>query len=267
MALQRLGNDQPGSRASLPAPRLRREWGHGLRCLGRFVTTPSDLANSFEAMFALAGPTLEREFQTFAKSPVGRAMLAENPRRDLNALLGDREALAAMPEKSFAHAYLEYLGGDDMGSADYFLEAACLDEKAARFGWSDDQLWFVKRMANSHDLFHIVAGYDRDVTGEIGILCYTAGQIPLLPLRLLLPYLLALKPSQPIRWGRFVRDSYRHGRETPSLACVDYEALLPLPLEVARRQIGVRTREQAHPHGIPEKGWLLDRVERNVTLV
>ena len=100
-----------------------------------------------------------------------------------------------------------------------------------------------------------------------GTLIYTAGQIPLLPLRMLLPYVFILKPSQPIRWARFIRDSYRHGRQTPSLACVDYEALLPKPLADARREIGVRTQDEAHPQGIPEKGWLLDRVEKNVNLV
>lgn len=252
---------------SADSPRLRRHWRHGLKCLWRFITTPSDLGNSFEAMFALAGPTVEREFQRFATSPAGAAMLAEQPRRDLNTLLLDREALATMPRGSFAHTYLEYLGGEDMGSADYFLAAADLDEKAERFGWSEDHLWFVRRMANSHDLFHIVAGYDRDVTGEVGVVCYTAGQIPLLPLRLLLFYFALLKPSQPLRWLRYVRDAYRHGRDTPNLACVDYEELLALPLAEARRVIGVPSMEQAHPNGIPDKGWLLDRVERNVALV
>ena len=253
---------------SPPAPSApRRQWRRGLTSLARFVTTPSDLANSFEAMMTLAGPTIAREFERFAAHPVGRRLLAADPRPDLNALLGDRAALAALPEGSFAHAYLDYLGGDDMGSADYFLEAADFDEKADRLGWSADQLWFVKRQANSHDLFHIVAGYDRDVTGEIGVIGFTAGQVPLLPLRLLMPYFFVLKPSQPLRWGRYVRDAYRHGRNTPSLACVDYEALLPLPLDEARRRIGVPTPEEAHPNGIPAKGWLLDRVERNVTLV
>lgn len=218
-------------------------------------------------MFALAGPTVDREFRRFAAHPVGRRLLAEHPRRDLNALLSDRAALARLPKGSFAHAYLEYLGGEDMGSADYFLEAAGLEEKAIRFGWSEDQLWFVRRMANSHDLFHVVAGYGRDITGEVGIIAYTAGQLPLLPLKLLLPYLFVLKPSQPLRWGRFVRDAYRHGHETPSLACVDYEALLEKPLAEARREIGVATLADAHPGGIPETGTLLERLERNVTLV
>jgi ubiquinone biosynthesis protein COQ4 len=247
-------------------PLLRREWGPGLRSLWRFVTTPSDLANSFDAMFALAGPTVEREFQRFAADPVGRALLAERPRRDLNALLMDRAKLASMPAGSFAAAYLDYLGGDEMGSADSFLEAADLDAKAARFGWSEDHLWFVRRMANSHDLFHVVAGYDRSVVGEVGIIAYTAGQIPLLPLKLLLPYLCVLKPSRPVAWLRFVRDAYRHGRDTPNLACVDYEALLPVPLDEARRTIGVTPFASVHA-SVPEKGFLLERVERNVTLV
>jgi ubiquinone biosynthesis protein COQ4 len=154
-----------------------------------------------------------------------------------------------------------------MGSADYVLAAAGLDEKARRFGWSEDQLWFVKRMANSHDLFHVVAGYDRDITGEIGIIAYTAGQIPLLPLKLILPYFFLLKPSQPLAWARFVFGAYRHGRRTPSLACVDYEVLLELPLEEARRQIGVPLMDDVHPKGIPEAGRMLDRLERRVVLV
>ncbi len=246
---------------------LRRHWSKGLRSLWRFITTPSDLANSFEAMFALAGPTVEREFQRFAEHPVGQRLLAERPRRDLNALLTQHEALAAMPPDSFAAAYLAYLGGEDMGSAGYFLEAAHLEESAARFGWSDDHLWFVRRMANSHDLFHVVAGYDRDVTGEIGVIAFTAGQVPLLPLRLLLPYLLSLKPSEPIGWWRYVAGAYRHGREAPSLACVDYEAMLPKPLAEVRREIGIRPVAEALPAGAPAKGWLLERVERNVALV
>jgi len=46
---------------AVSSPRPRREWRHGLRCLLRFVITPSDLANGFEAMFALAGRVSGRE--------------------------------------------------------------------------------------------------------------------------------------------------------------------------------------------------------------
>lgn len=259
----------PGEAAPMPpaAPRLRRQWRHGVRSLWRLINTPSDLENSFEAMFALAGPTVSREFAKFAAHPLGRKLLAESPRRDLNALLLDRAALAAMPGGSFADAYLQYVGDQGIGTTDYFLEAASLDEKAMRFGWSDDQLWFVERMANSHDLFHVVTGYDRTVTGEIGVIGFTAGQIPLLPVRMVLLYLAVLKPSEPARWLAYLRDAYRFGRDTPSLASVDYEALLSMPLGEARRELGLRPLDEVHARGIPEKGWLLDRVERNVTLV
>ena len=66
--------------STTPQPRLRRHWRHGLTCLWRFITTPSDLANSFEAMLSLAGPTIEREFRSFSEHPTGQKMLAARPR-------------------------------------------------------------------------------------------------------------------------------------------------------------------------------------------
>ena len=215
-------------------------------------------------MLALAGPTVEREFTRFAAHPVGQKLLAQSPRPDLNALLRDHATLGAMPKGSFADAYLVYMDDEGMAPADAFLEAAGLDEKAKRFGWSDDQLWFVKRMANSHDLFHVLGGYDRTIIGEIGVDSYTAGHIPLLPIRLMILYFLILKPSEPIGWSRYVINSYRHGRNTPSLFCVDYEAVLPLPLDEVRRQIGAPSFEEAHPRGVPSKGKILDRIERRI---
>jgi ubiquinone biosynthesis protein COQ4 len=222
------------------------------------------LEDAFEGMLALAGPTIEREFRTFAAHPVGRTMLDERPRRELIAFLADRERLRAMPEGSMAAAYLAYMSGEGMGSAEYFLKAAGLEEKATRLGWNADHLWFVRRMANSHDLFHVVAGYGRDVIGEVGVDAFTAGQMPMLPLRVFLAYLLVLKPSQPLAWTRFVREAYRRGKRTPSLACVDYEALFPLPLAEARRRIGVPSLGASHPRGFPGKGRWLDRIERNI---
>jgi ubiquinone biosynthesis protein Coq4 len=76
----------------------------------------------------------------------------------------------------------------------------------------------------------------------------------MLPLRIFLAYLYSLKPSEPVAWARYVSEAYRRGKRTPSLANVDYEALFPLPIEDARRRIGVPSLDQAHPRGFPKKG-------------
>lgn len=257
-----------GAASVQPAlPRLRRDWRRGVPGILRWMRDKTDLANAYDAIFALAGPTVGSEFARFAVHPTGKRLLAESPRSDLNALLADKEWLASLPADSFGRAYLDYLGGEGMGAADYFLEAADLDSQAARHGWPEDVLWFVRHMANSHDLFHIVSGYDRSVVGEIGVVAYTAGQIPLLPLKLIMVQLLLLKPTQPLRWLRFVREAYRNGRETPSLSCVDYAQMLPLSLSVARQEIGARPLGDVHPGGMPAKGALLRQLERNITLV
>lgn len=246
------------------APRLRRRWAHGLRCFFRFLGGKGSLSDGFEGMLALAGPVVQREFDRFADHPVGRKLLAESPRRDLNALLVDRPTLAAMPKGSFADAYLDYLGGEGMGSASYFLDAARLDEKSAQLGWNDDQVWFVTRNANSHDLFHVVSGYDRSILGEVGVVAFTAGHMPMLPLRLFLVYLLTLKPSAPREWTDYVLRCYRHGRDTPPLSCVEWEQMFALPLDEARRRMGVKTLAEVHPDGFPEPGTALRRLERNL---
>ena len=243
---------------------LQRHWRDGLSNLYRFLRGDGGLESAFDAMFALAGPTVEREFNRFAAHPVGHRLLQESPRRDLNRLLGDRATLQAMPDNSFAAAYLDYMGGAGMGSSDAFLAAAHLEEKAARYGWTEDQCWFVRRMANSHDLFHVVSGYDRTILGEVGVDAFTAGQIPLLPLKLLLAYLFMLKPSEPVGWVHFVWRSYRHGKQTPPLMCVDYEALLPKPLAEARREIGIPSLTEIHPDGFPTRGRKLRDMERGL---
>ncbi len=243
------------------APRLRRHWRVGLTQLHRFLRQDGGLDSAFEGMFALAGPTVQSEFDRFASSEVGERLLAEHPRRDLNAFLADRETLGAMPTGSLAAEYLAYMGGEGMGSSDDFLSAAGLDEKAASFGWTEDQLWFVRRMANSHDLFHVVSGYGRDIIGEIGVNAFTAGQIPLLPVRLLLAYQYLLKPSRPFEWVGFVSRANRHGKRVPSLACVDFEAMFPLPLEEARQRMGIPAMAEIHPRGFPEPARTLLRIE------
>jgi hypothetical protein len=72
---------------------------------------------------------------------------------------------------------------------------------------------------------------------------------------------------QPVIWTRFVWRAYRHGRRTPPLACVAYEDLLPKSLDVVRHEIGMPAMSDTHPTGVPEKGWLLDLLEKNVQLV
>lgn len=252
------------SSAALDSPRLRREWRDGLQGFVRWIRDPGDLANSFGWIFSLAGPTVEREFRAFGEHPVGQKLLRESPRRDLNALLNDRDRLAAMPQGSLGREFFEYMSQVGMGSSESFLEAAALDEHARRLGWSEDQLWFVKRMGNSHDIFHVVSGYDRSIIGEVGVNAYTAGQISLVPLKLMLLYLLVLSPGQPRVWFRYVLAAYRNGRNTPSLANVDYEAMFPLPLDEVRAQLGVGELSKVHPDGLPRPGKFLGRLVRRV---
>ena len=54
---------------------LRREWIHGLRNLWRFIRGSGGLDSAMEAMFALAGPTVEREFDEVRRPSGGETEL------------------------------------------------------------------------------------------------------------------------------------------------------------------------------------------------
>ena len=85
--------------------RFERRYLRGLRALGRWVSDPRSedgVAHAFEAVFCLAGPTIERELKQFAAHPVGARLLEEKP--DLLDFIADKGRMAAMPAGSFGRA-------------------------------------------------------------------------------------------------------------------------------------------------------------------
>ncbi len=93
-------------------------------------------------------------------------------------------------------------------------------------------------MRNLHDVFHVVAGYDRDVRGEVAVLAFTAAQtgntgIAYLVLRSM------LRSGWFSETGRMIRQGYRRGRNAKWLLDQDWEALLEQPIDRVREQLGV----------------------------
>ena len=243
--------------------RLARDWRRGLSAGARWLVSPGgSLETSFEFFFALAGPIVDRELRRYLQTSAGPRRLRE--RSDLNAMLYDREALAALPVGSFGRAYLDYIDGFETESAEKFTEAAQIERIGQRLGWGGDHTWFMRRMTNSHDLFHVLAGYGTDIVGEVGVVGFTFGQVPFLPLAMMTAYMHVLKPSAPREWIRFVRESVRYGRGAERLTLLDYESLLPEPLDAVRSRVGLGGLGSAHPRGMPEPGLILDVIHRHV---
>ena len=90
-----------------PPPPQPTHWRRAFRELRALIANPDETDHAIHLIYALGRQEFERNFQRFAASPGGRALLAERP--SLLAALSDRESLARLPEKSLGRAYLAYL--------------------------------------------------------------------------------------------------------------------------------------------------------------
>lgn len=77
----------------------------------------------------------------------------------------DLEQLAQLPEGSLGRAYADYLR-DSGFEADFYRSLTV----------EDDVSYFLLRMRQTHDIWHLVAGFHTDVPGELGLKAFELAQ-------------------------------------------------------------------------------------------
>lgn len=208
-----------------------------LRAMRRLTRDPDDTAQAIVVIAALAGNWSQRLLRRFHRSPRARAILRE--RRDLYALLSDREGLLALPPGSLGRAIGEWFARERIGAEG--LARAALQARtqlgSAPLDGGDEQI-LVTRLMNLHDVFHVLTGYDRDLRGEAAVLAFTLAQtrspgMAFIVLRVL------LHAGWSSEMGRLIRQGYRRGRRSAWLIDQDWETLLTRPIDEVRNQLGV----------------------------
>jgi len=202
--------------------------------LGALKKDPNrtDLVGEFIGL--LTGPSADRLFRRVWLDPVGRAILQEG--RDLRTTLADRPYLSSLPTGSLGRTYFEWTSKRDF-TADGLAQE--ISNRVAR-GRSDPRSVMGTRVVDMHDLWHVLNGWDSDIYGEIHLLGYSYAQLggwAWLILGLIANSILATR-------GRFegigyLRNAIRRGRRATLLVAVDWEAMLPRPLEDVRCQLSI----------------------------
>ncbi len=204
------------------------------RALGALIANPDDTKQAFTIVYSLGGPSGERMFQRFKKTEVGRAVLAE--KRVLLDRLKDTAALEAMPEGSLGRAYLDFLRSQSI-TADGLVSASEDGAVDERIGDVERQI-FTDRMRDMHYLWHVVAGYRGDLIGEGAVLGLSFAQTKNPGVGLI--SLMGFLHSGPLPLARkTIAGGFFRGRKAAWLPAVDWEAMLPLPLEDVRQELGL----------------------------
>jgi ubiquinone biosynthesis protein COQ4 len=104
---------------------------------------------------------------------------------------------------------------------------------------SPEQALFSARMRDSHDLWHVVTGYGRDLLGESALLAFTYRQTrnPGIALIVLVAW---WKAGRALPGARaLIRDAYQRAGRAEWLPGVDWESMLERPLEEVRETLRV----------------------------
>jgi ubiquinone biosynthesis protein COQ4 len=203
-----------------------------LRALRELVRDPDDLPQVFAIIDALPGKSLERILARTRRSDTGRRLLAARPA--LDARLSDRAALAALPPGTLGRAYFE-LTEQAKISAQGIVDASMATGEPEP-ATDPDLRWVGERMRDSHDLWHVVTGYQTDVIGELALLAFTLAQAPHLGIGLIVGFGYLQGYEQV---NEHIRKGFRRGRRAAWLPAVEWETLLDQPLDVVRARLRI----------------------------
>ena len=212
-----------------------------LKAFRQLTQNKEDTEQVFEIIRALSGSSILRNFhRLLATSEGGRqAYLAE----ELADRLVDREWLAQFAPGTVGARYRDFIALRD-------LSAYGLAEESRKLGEPDVDAahpvaWFMRRLRDIHDVWHVLTGYGTDALGEASVVAFTYGQLGNFSLAFLSAgaALELHRAHWPQPYARAIYEGYRHGRAAEWLPAQDYLKLFETPLETARAQLKL-----ARPH-------------------
>ena len=235
-----------------PPPQKTR-WRRALAEVRALIDDPDATDHAIHLAYALGTREFERNFQRFASTASGAALLAERP--SLLAALSDHAALSGLRESSLGRAYLAYL------EANGFAPGGLLEvQNRVQDHWERTEnvapldplrAWFRDRTLLVHDLFHVLTEYGTDELGEATLLAFSLAQLGGRS-QALLTFGAALEVWRALGWRWLVYDfrAWRRGRGASWLVALPWEELLPLRVETVRRLAEVVEAAEAHPRGV-----------------
>lgn len=230
------------------ARRSRLRFGDAWKALNKLSEDPEQTAMVFEITEALAGNQPQRLVARVRRDPSGARLFRERP--EFSPETCDLNTLLELPEGTFGRTFAEWmkLNGFDPG----------LMERPSR-GGDPDVAYLGKRLTQVHDFWHVLSGYNRDPSGELGVLTFGWAQMHSYGIGFLLGVILWRNIRASWREGRlvpplvpFMWRAYRTGRRARFLPALVLEDLFPLPLSTVRELLRIDPlTEPIAPEALP----------------
>lgn len=182
-----------------------------------------------EQIVALRAPADEAAVVAdFASHPVGAAALRERHR--LGRL--DLAALRALPETTLGGAYARFLDRHGISP-----------DALPRLPATSDIDYIIAHYYETHDLWHVLAGFGADPAGELGVQAFLLAQsrsyLPLFVIAAVLMNTALYGYEDRIRRLDAISRGWTLGRTSARIAGVDWRPHLTRPLADVRRDVGL----------------------------
>lgn len=216
----------------------RERWRRALSALATVMADPdrTDQVLVF-SIYANAG-SLPSRIHRFLDDPTGRRLFEE--RRYLDSRTIDLDALAALPTNTLGHAYATFMRANGL-TPDVF--------DAPPEQVRDEQMTYVvQRLRQTHDLWHVVTGFQTTPTSEIALQAFTFGHLGA-------PSSAVLALAGTLRAARVmptlfleVARAFRAGRRADRLATFAWEDHWETPLDEVRALLDISPAFVAAAH-------------------
>lgn len=213
-------------------------WGEAFRAMRKLLQDNDDTTQVFKILEALRGDTWARNIARMRSTETGRRILDE--RRNMLAILSDRDRLRGLPEGSLGRVYLDFMEREGL-TADGLAKAS-VEGYRERYADADART-LDEWGRDSHDLWHVVTGYGRDPLGEICLLGFSYSQVghrgAAFMALLGMTTVYFEYPGAPSI--RALVEGFRNGRAAEFMIPQDWEAWLREPIDEVRRALRIRT--------------------------
>lgn len=232
-----------------------------MRHFGKLVQDKEDTEQVFHIIDALKGRKSVRQMADFIATPQARMLLERG--EALPPLLDDHARWADCAPNSLARRYVEFMEREGLTAAGLVEESYKFKPREERY--PDLYEWYIERLRDTHDLFHVLTGYGRDPLGELCLLGFSYEQNHS-PGVLFIAWMGARQMAKETGLKAPVfaalAEGRRLGREADKLAHADLLAMLPDDIDAVRSRLKIGKPEAYRDclrlfQALPERegGW------------
>jgi ubiquinone biosynthesis protein COQ4 len=206
-------------------------WRRALRALSKVLADPGRTDQVLEFSIHANAGTMARRVKRVLADPQGRRLYEE--RRTIDSTTIDLDALGRLPEGTLGRAYADFMRS--RGLTPEIFDGTPSQLADPRMAYA------VQRLRQTHDLWHVVTGFETDPASEIALQAFTFAQVRA-------PSSLILATAGTLHHGRGNRGlpravvtAFRAGLKAEKLAMFPWEDHWETPLAEVRAMLGIRS--------------------------